>query len=190
VPSLAPTRFGAPVNFSGAISQPVRSVSTDYVVTNFDRTILLTDLAADIDVYLPSAQTTRGTIISIKLVSDDYGATLYAYTGQKIESAVTYVMKTTGSVVTLVSDGSNWKIDSENDNTITWTIDFMSSLSVTVFAPYSLIINKVDNVKNSPVITITDDGSPYTLGTNIGIGSAIVFTANTASVVNAIIERA
>jgi len=90
----------------------------------------------------------------------------------------------------LVSDGSNWKIDSENDNTITWTIDFMSSLSVTVFAPYSLIINKIDNVKNSPVITITDDGSPYTLGTNIGIGSAIVFTANTASVVNAIIERA
>ena len=190
VPSLAPTRFGAPVNFSGAISQPVRSVSTDYVVTNFDRTILLTDLAADIDVYLPSAQTTRGTIISIKLASDDYGATLYAYTGQKIESAVTYVMKTTGSVVTLVSDGSNWKIDSENDNTITWTIDFMSNLSVTVFAPYSLIINKIDNVKNSPVITITDDGSPYTLGTNIGIGSAIVFTANTASVVNAIIERA
>jgi hypothetical protein len=92
--------------------------------------------------------------------------------------------------VTLVSDGSNWKIDSENDNTITWTIDFMSSLTATVFAPYNLIINKIDNVKNSPVITITDDGSPYTLGSNIAVGSAIAFTANTASVVNAIIERA
>jgi len=189
-PTLAPTRFGAPVNFGASVSQPVRSISTDYVVTNFDRTILLTDLAADIDVYLPSAQTTRGTIISIKLASDDYGATLHAYTGQKIESAVTYVMKTTGSVVTLVSDGSNWKIDSENDNTITWTIDFMSSLTATVFAPYDLIINKIDNVKNSPVVTITDDGSAYTLGNNIAVGSAIAFTANTASVVNAIIERA
>jgi len=189
-PTLAPTRFGAPVNFGASVSQPVRSISTDYVVTNFDRTILLTDLAADIDVYLPSAQTTRGTIISIKLASDDYGATLHAYTGQKIESAVTYVMKTTGSVVTLVSDGSNWKIDSENDNTITWTIDFMSSLTATVFAPYDLIINKIDNVKNSPVVTITDDGTAYTLGNNIAVGSAIAFTANTASVVNAIIERA
>jgi hypothetical protein len=189
-PTLAPTRFGAPVNFGASVSQPVRSISSDYVVTNFDRTILLTDLVADIDVYLPSAQTTRGTIISIKLASDDYGATLHAYTGQKIESAITYTIKTSGSVVTLVSDGSNWKIDSENDNTITWTIDFMSSLTATVFAPYDLIINKIDNVKNSPVITITDDGSPYTLGTNIAVGSAIAFTANTASVVNAIIERA
>ena len=188
-PTLAPTRFGAPVSFNASVSQPVRSISTDYVVTNFDRTILLTDLAADIDVYLPSAQATRGTIISIKLASDDYGATLHAYTGQKIESAITYTIKTSGSVVTLVSDGSNWKIDSENDNTITWTIDFMSSLTATVFAPYDLIINKIDNVKNSPVVTITDDGSPYTLGTNIAVGSAIVFTANTASVVNAIIER-
>ena len=188
-PTLAPTRFGAPVNFGASVSQPIRSISTDYVVTNFDRTILLTDLAADIDVYLPSAQATRGTIISIKLASDDYGATLHAYTGQKIESAITYTIKTSGSVVTLVSDGSNWKIDSENDNTITWTIDFMSSLTATVFAPYDLIINKIDNVKNSPVITITDDGSAYTLGTNIAVGSAIVFTANTASVVNAIIER-
>ena len=189
-PTLAPTRFGAPVNFGASVSQPVRSISTDYVVTNFDRTILLTDLAADIDVYLPSAQATRGTIISIKLASDDYGATLHAYTGQKIESAITYTIKTSGSVVTLVSDGSNWKIDSENDNTITWTIDFMSSLTATVFAPYDLIINKIDNVKNSPVVTITDDGSAYTLGNNIAVGSAIAFTANTASVVNAIIERA
>jgi hypothetical protein len=189
-PTLAPTRFGAPVSFNASVSQPVRSISTDYVVTNFDRTILLTDLAADIDVYLPSAQATRGTIISIKLASDDYGATLHAYTGQKIESAITYTIKTSGSVVTLVSDGSNWKIDSENDNTITWTIDFMSSLTATVFAPYDLIINKIDNVKNSPVVTITDDGSAYTLGNNIAVGSAIAFTANTASVVNAIIERA
>ena len=189
-PTLAPTRFGAPVNFGASVSQPVRSISTDYVVTNFDRTILLTDLAADIDVYLPSAQATRGTIISIKLASDDYGATLHAYTGQKIESAITYTIKTSGSVVTLVSDGSNWKIDSENDNTITWTIDFMSSLTATVFAPYDLIINKIDNVKNSPVVTITDDGTAYTLGNNIAVGSAIAFTANTASVVNAIIERA
>jgi hypothetical protein len=188
-PSLAPTKFGAPVTFNAGVSQPVKSISEDYVVTNYDKTIVLTDLTADVDVYLPSAQTTKGTTLTIKLASDDYGATLRAYTGQKIESGLTYTMQTSGSVVSLVSDGSNWKIDSENDTTITWTIDFMSSLTATVYAPYDLIINKIENVKNSPVVTITDDGSPYTLGSNIAEGSAIVFTANTASVVNAIIER-
>jgi hypothetical protein len=190
VPSLAPTRFGAPVNFGASVSQPVRTISTDYVVTNFDRTIVIDGLTVGINVYLPSAETTRGTIISIKLADDTFGATLNAYTGETIEGAATYTMRTIGSVVTLVSDGSSWKIDSENDNTITWTIDFTSNLVATVYAPYDLIINKIDNIKNSPIVGIKDDGVVYTLGNVITVGSEIVFTANTSSVVNAIIERA
>jgi hypothetical protein len=42
----------------------------------------------------------------------------------------------------------------------------------------------VTNVQNAPTITITKNGSAYTLGTSIALGDDLVITANIASVVN------
>jgi len=46
-PSLAPTRFGAPVTFNAGVSQPVKTITTDYVITNFDRVLFVVKVAVD-----------------------------------------------------------------------------------------------------------------------------------------------
>jgi hypothetical protein len=73
---------------------------------------------------------------------------------------------------------------------IKFTIELMDALSVDFYAPYALKINSVSNVLNAPTITILDDGSAYTLGNTITIGSKITVTANTASVVNLNVVKA
>lgn len=67
---------------------------------------------------------------------------------------------------------------------VLWTIDLMSSTSVTIYAPYALSIDSVANVKNSPTTTILKNGSAYTLGTSIAIGDTINISVSTASVIN------
>jgi hypothetical protein len=65
-----------------------------------------------------------------------------------------------------------------------YTIELINALSLDFYAPYDLKINSVENVLNSPTITILDDDLPYTLTNTIAMGSKITVTANTASVVN------
>lgn len=67
---------------------------------------------------------------------------------------------------------------------VLWTIDLMSSTSVTIYAPYALKIDSISNVKNSPIITILKNGSSYTLGTSIALGDTINISASVASVIN------
>lgn len=68
--------------------------------------------------------------------------------------------------------------------TYMWTVDFLEALQATFIAPYACSINSVTNVQNAPTITITKNGSAYTLGTSIALGDDLVITASTASVVN------
>jgi hypothetical protein len=54
---------------------------------------------------------------------------------------------------------------------VIWTVDFTDGeLNTTLYAPYNLAINSIDNVYNSPTSSISSSGSPYTLGNAITTG--------------------
>ena len=64
------------------------------------------------------------------------------------------------------------------------TVELIDALTVDFYAYYDLKINTIDDVLNSPTITIEDDGVAYTLTNTITKGSKITVTADIASVVN------
>jgi hypothetical protein len=110
VPSLAPTRFGAPVNFNGSITQPVRTITTDYVVTNFDRMIFADTTSNGITIYLPSATTTAGRELIIqRVVSGANPLTVQAYTGETVEGSGSVTLSAAGDTITIISNGSDFK---------------------------------------------------------------------------------
>jgi hypothetical protein len=186
---LAPKFFGDNVKFTTPIERPIKIVSTDYAVTRNDNYILTQDMSADITLYVPNATQYRGQSITFKNIDSTYGVTLQPYGMQKIDDALTYVMNATNSAVTLVSDGSNWYINNENDTNVLWTIELIDVQTIDVYAPYDLAINTIDNVVGAPTITITDDAVAYTLGNTITEGSLINITASVASVINLNIEQ-
>jgi len=110
VPSLAPTRFGAPVSFNASISQPVRSITTDYVVTNFDRVLFADTTSNGITIYLPSATTTAGREFIIqRVVSGANPLTIQAYTGETVEGSGSVTLSAAGDTITIISNGTNFK---------------------------------------------------------------------------------
>lgn len=109
-PTLAPTRFGAPVNFSGSITQPVRTITTDYVVTNFDRMIFADTTSNGITIYLPSATTTAGRELIIqRVVSGANSLTIQAYTGETVEGSGSVTLSVAGDTITIISNGTDFK---------------------------------------------------------------------------------
>jgi hypothetical protein len=110
VPSLAPTRFGAPVSFNGSITQPVRTITTDYVVTNFDRMIFADTTSNGITIYLPSATTTAGRELIIqRVVSGTNPLTIQAYTGETVEGSGSVTLSVAGDTITIISNGTDFK---------------------------------------------------------------------------------
>jgi hypothetical protein len=109
VPSLAPTRFGAPVTFSAGVSQPVRTITTDYVVTNFDRMIFADTTGGDITIYLPSATTTAGRELIIQKSVAANNVTVQAYTGETVEGSGSVTFSGIGDTITIISNGSDFK---------------------------------------------------------------------------------
>jgi len=75
-------------------------------------------------------------------------------------------------------------LDNKPSFTFMWTVDFLDYQSAIFIAPYACTINSVENVQNAPVITITKNGSAYTLGTSIALGDDLLITSSIASVVN------
>ena len=109
-PTLAPTRFGAPVNFNGSITQPVRTITTDYVVTNFDRMIFADTTSNGITIYLPSATTTAGREFIIqRVVSGMNSLTVQAYTGETVEGSGSVTLSAAGDTITIISNGTDFK---------------------------------------------------------------------------------
>jgi hypothetical protein len=108
-PSLAPTKFGAPVSFGGSISQPVRTITTDYVVTNFDRMIFADTTGGSITIYLPSATTTAGRELIIQKSVSANGVTIQAYTGETVEGSGSVTLSAMGDTITIISNGSDFK---------------------------------------------------------------------------------
>lgn len=107
-PTLAPTRFGAPVNFNGSITQPVRTITTDYVVTNFDRMIFADSTSGTITIYLPSATTTAGRELIIQKSAAANGVTIQAYTGETVQGSGAIGLSGLRDTITIISDGTNF----------------------------------------------------------------------------------
>lgn len=108
-PSLAPTRFGAPVTFSAGVSQPVKTITTDYVVTNFDRVLFADTTSNDITIYLPSATTTAGREFIIQKSVAANNVTVQAYTGETVEGSGSVTFTGMGDTITIISNGSDFK---------------------------------------------------------------------------------
>lgn len=108
-PSLAPTRFGAPVTFSAGVSQPVKTITTDYVVTNFDRVLFADTTSNDITIYLPSATTTAGREFIIQKSVAPNNVTVQAYTGETVEGSGSVTFTGMGDTITIISNGSDFK---------------------------------------------------------------------------------
>ena len=108
-PTLAPTRFGAPVSFNASVSQPVRSINTDYVITNFDRMIFADTSSGSKTIYLPSATTTAGREFIIQTISATNRITIQAYTGETVDGTSNIVISGAGTTITLISNGTNFK---------------------------------------------------------------------------------
>ena len=109
-PTLAPTRFGAPVSFNASISQPVRSITTDYVVTNFDRVLFADTTSNNITIYLPSATTTAGREFIIqRVVAGANVLTIQAYTGETVEGSGSVTLSAAGDTITIISNGTDFK---------------------------------------------------------------------------------
>lgn len=108
-PSLAPTKFGAPVTFSAGVTQPVKTVTTDYVVTNFDRMIFADTTSNNITIYLPSAKTMAGREFIIQKSVAANGVTVQAYTGETVEGSGSVTFTGLGDTITIISNGSDFK---------------------------------------------------------------------------------
>jgi hypothetical protein len=107
-PTLAPTRFGAPVSFGASISQPVRTITTDYVVTNFDRMIFADTTGGTITIYLPSATTTAGREFVIQKSVAANSVTIQAYTGETVQGSGAIGLSGLRDTITLISNGTNF----------------------------------------------------------------------------------
>jgi hypothetical protein len=108
-PSLAPTRFGAPVTFSAGVSQPVKTITTDYVITNFDRVLFVDTTGGSVTIYLPSATTTAGREFIIQKSVAANGVTVQAYTGETVEGSGSVTFTGLGDTITIISNGSDFK---------------------------------------------------------------------------------
>ena len=108
-PSLAPTRFGAPVTFNAGVSQPVKTITTDYVVTNYDRVLFADTTSNDITIYLPSATTTAGREFIIQKSVAANNVTVQAYTGETVEGSGSVTFTGMGDTITIISNGSDFK---------------------------------------------------------------------------------
>ena len=107
-PTLAPTRFGAPVNFSASTTQPLKTITTDYVITNFDRVIIGDETAGNITIYLPSATTTIGREMIIQNKTGVNDVIITPYTGELINGSLSLVLTNARQTVTLISDGTDF----------------------------------------------------------------------------------
>jgi hypothetical protein len=107
-PTLAPTRFGAPVSFGASISQPVRTITTDYVITNFDRMIFADTTGGTITIYLPSATTTAGREFVIQKSVAANSVTIQAYTGETVQGSGAIGLSGIRDTITLISNGTNF----------------------------------------------------------------------------------
>jgi hypothetical protein len=89
----------------------------------------------------------------------------------------------TGPIGPTGSTGPTGPVSPEYLNPV-FTVELMNYLSVDFYAPFALEIDSVTNIVNAPTTTLAVNGSTYTLGNPITIGSKITTTVSTVGVVN------
>jgi hypothetical protein len=107
-PTLAPTQFGAPVSFNASMTQPLKTITTDYVITDSDRVLIADETAGNITIYLPSATTTIGREMIIQNKTGVNDVIITPYSGEYINGSLSLVLTTARQTVTLISDGSDF----------------------------------------------------------------------------------
>jgi hypothetical protein len=107
-PTLAPTQFGAPVSFNASMTQPLRTITTDHVITDSDRVLIADETAGNITIYLPSATTTIGREMIIQNKTGVNDVIITPYSGEYINGSLSLVLTTARQTVTLISDGSDF----------------------------------------------------------------------------------
>lgn len=65
-----------------------------------------------------------------------------------------------------------------------WTVDLMDTNTGTVYAPFDLTIDSLENVFADPLLNIQANDMPYTIGDPIALGTKITFTIVTQGVNN------
>jgi hypothetical protein len=96
------------VSFGASTTQPLRTITTDYVVTNFDRVIIGDETDGDITIYLPSSTTTMGREIIIQNKTGVNDVIITPYTGELINGSLSLVLNAARQTVTLISDGTDF----------------------------------------------------------------------------------
>jgi hypothetical protein len=107
-PTLAPTQFGAPVSFNSSMTQPLKTITTDYVITDSDRVIIADETAGNITIYLPSATTTIGREMIIQNKTGVNDVIITPYSGEYINGSLSLVLTNARQTVTLISDGTDF----------------------------------------------------------------------------------
>ena len=85
----------------------------------------------------------------------------------------------------------NYYTSGETDDLFTnsiWTFDFMTDLTIDIYAPFNIKINSVTAIVNNPTTIITVNSNPYSLGDTITTGSLINVTVDINSVINLIVK--
>jgi len=85
----------------------------------------------------------------------------------------------------------NYYTSGETDDLFTnsiWTFDFMTDLTIDIYAPFNIKINSVTAIVNNPTTIITVNSNPISLGDTITTGSLINVTVDINSVINLIVK--
>lgn len=183
-PTINISELGGIIRVNGSLVKPVKIIADDGVLNPTDDNVIVKDLIRDVTVYLPTASIAKGQEYTIKNADSTYSVIVSAPTGETIDNITTKKLNVNNDAVTFVSDGTNWIIKNNIDNEVIWTMEFIDSLSVDIYAPYDMKILWKENVKNTPTISFLDDGSTSGYNYTILKGSLINMTANTAGVVN------
>lgn len=89
-----------------------------------------------------------------------------------------------GDLVTASDGGSKTIVTINSSKSVLYTVELVSALSVSFYAPFNLTIDSYTQIVGAATITIRVNGSPYVLGTSISAGAQITVTASVTSVVN------
>jgi hypothetical protein len=90
---------------------PVKAVTSNYLLTTADATILLN--AATLTATLPGSAGVTGIVYNVKVTANTSG-TVATTSAQTIDGATTYSLTAQYKYVTVQSDGANWQIIGNN----------------------------------------------------------------------------
>lgn len=99
---------------TGTGAKNISKISANYSTTASDDVILVDASAGSVEVTLDSAATLSGKMLTIKKTDASWQkiVTIVAIGGEMVDSATTTSLNTQNEVVSIVSDGTNWKVAS------------------------------------------------------------------------------